>query len=132
LRQSDNDAEAVMWAELRSRRLNGFKFVREFPIGPYFADFACRECRLVVEVDGSHHANNPGDRERDRFMNDEGWAVARFWHIDVLRDKDAVLETLVQILDGRLTTATVNPEWRYSPSSAPSGHLLPANGEKGE
>lgn len=131
LRQTDNDAEAVMWSALRGRRLNGFKFVRQLPIGPYFADFACRENRLVVEVDGSHHAEKSDDRERDRYMNAEGWSVARFWHIDVLREKDAVLDTLVEILEGRLTAAAVSSEWRFSPSSAPSGHLLPAGGEKG-
>ncbi|PDT05485.1 DUF559 domain-containing protein, partial [Rhizobium sp. M1] len=46
LRQSDNDAEGKLWNELRDRRLNGHKFVRQLPIGPYFADFACRELRL--------------------------------------------------------------------------------------
>ena len=48
LRGVENDAEDKLWAELRSRRLNGFKFVRQYPIGPYYADFACRERNLVV------------------------------------------------------------------------------------
>ncbi len=56
LRQSDNDAEAKLWTELRNRRLNGYKFVRQVPIGKYFADFACRSEMLVVELDGSQHA----------------------------------------------------------------------------
>ncbi|RVL14378.1 endonuclease domain-containing protein, partial [Sinorhizobium meliloti] len=61
LRQSDNDAEALLWSELRDRRLNGFKFVRQVAVGPYFADFACRDERLVVEVDGSQHQIGSGD-----------------------------------------------------------------------
>ncbi|RWE59457.1 MAG: DUF559 domain-containing protein [Mesorhizobium sp.] len=53
LRKVENDAEEKLWSELRGRRLNGHKFVRQLPVGPYFADFACREANLVVEVDGS-------------------------------------------------------------------------------
>ena len=78
LRQSDNDAESVLWEELRARRLNDYKFVRQFPIGRYFADFACRERRLVVEVDGSQHADDLRDRHRDAFMVGEGWSILRF------------------------------------------------------
>ncbi len=55
LRQADNDAEAMMWSALKAKRLGGHKFVRQFPIGPYFADFLCRKHRLVVEIDGSQH-----------------------------------------------------------------------------
>jgi very-short-patch-repair endonuclease len=56
LRRTDNDAETKLWSQLRDRRLGGHKFVRQVPIGNYFADFACRDCMLVVEVDGSQHA----------------------------------------------------------------------------
>lgn len=60
LRQVENEAEHVLWQELRGRRLNGHKFVRQLPIGPYYADFACRQANLVVEVDGSQRAHQPG------------------------------------------------------------------------
>ncbi|MGK9053843.1 endonuclease domain-containing protein [Neorhizobium petrolearium] len=116
LRQSDNDAEARLWSELRGRRLNGFKFVRQFPIGPYFADFACRETRLVIEVDGSQHADNRYDRERDRFMNADGWSIVRFWNVDVLIDLAPVLETIVAILDGRLNEPVEAYDLRFSPA----------------
>jgi len=53
LRKVENAAEDLMWQELRGRRLNGYKFVRQLPIGPFFADFACREKNVVVEIDGS-------------------------------------------------------------------------------
>src|SRR5687767_14470999 len=56
LRQGDNQAEALLWLELKRRTLGGFKFTRQLPVGPYFADFACREKWLVVEIDGSQHA----------------------------------------------------------------------------
>jgi very-short-patch-repair endonuclease len=87
LRQTDNDAEAVLWAELRGRRLNGYKFVRQFPIGFYFADFACREEHVVIEVDGSQHAAPRADQVRDSFMVENGWSVIRFWNVDILQEK---------------------------------------------
>ena len=63
LRQAGNDAEDALWQELRGRRLNGFKFVRQLPIDRYFADFACRESKLVVELDGSQHSDSAYDRQ---------------------------------------------------------------------
>ncbi len=92
-----------MWSELRGRRLNGYKFVRQFPIGRYFADFACRDHHLVVEVDGSQHANRSGDSIRDMYMVANGWSVVRFWNTQVLKECGAVLETIVAILEKRLT-----------------------------
>ncbi len=113
LRQVDNDAETRLWSELRNRRLNGFKFVRQLAIGPYFADFACREKMLVVEVDGSQHADSLHDRRRDVLISSQGWAIVRFWNMDVLKDMPAVLETLVAILDGRLTERVDCRDLRY-------------------
>jgi very-short-patch-repair endonuclease len=75
LRKGDNLAEGRLWVELQDRRLGGFKFVRQFPIGPYFADFACREHRLVVELDGSQHADSEHDLRRDDFMTDAGYSL---------------------------------------------------------
>ncbi|MQW68010.1 DUF559 domain-containing protein [Sinorhizobium medicae] len=102
LRQADNDAEALLWSELRGRRLNGFKFVRQLPLGPYFADFGCRDERLVVEVDGSQHANRSGDIRRDEYMVATGWSVVRFWNMQIFNDRPSVLETIVAILEKRL------------------------------
>ena len=124
LRKVDNDAERALWAELRDRRLNGFKFVRQHGIGPFTADFACRERNLVVEVDGSQHEGSARDIRRDASMNVNGWNVLRVWHIDVLRDRRAVLETIVAALDGRLGERTVSNETKYLPAtSAPETGL---------
>ena len=102
LRQSDNEAESALWLELRDRRLNGHKFVRQFPIGSYFADFACRECQLVVEIDGSQHIDSKYDQTRDRFMVSNGWSVLRFWNVDVLKEREEVLETILAAIEERL------------------------------
>jgi very-short-patch-repair endonuclease len=114
LRKSENDAEERLWFHLRARRLNGLKFVRQLPIGPYFADFACREARLVVEIDGSQHAELAYDRRRDSYMTEEGWSVARFWNVDVLRETNDVLETIVAICEDRLLEDVVSTEFRFS------------------
>lgn len=102
LRQVDNDAEAALWSELRGRRLADWKFVRQFPIGSYFADFACRERRLVVELDGSQHLGSDYDRMRDHHMMDLGWSVLRFWSADGLRERDAVVATILAALQSEL------------------------------
>jgi very-short-patch-repair endonuclease len=62
LRSQPISAEAKLWAKLRNRQLGGFKFVRQAPIGPYFADFLCRERKVIVEVDGGTHGARPRRR----------------------------------------------------------------------
>ena len=116
LRQVENDAEEILWRELRGRRLNGFKFVRQLPIGPYFADFACRERLLVVEIDGSQHADSSYDRQRDRYMSQQGWSVVRFWNGCVLNEKASVLSTIVEILEGRLMEPVDAYDLRFVPA----------------
>lgn len=120
LRRSDNDAEARLWWAIRNRNLNGLKFVHQLPIGPYFADFACREKYFVIELDGSQHAGNAKDKIRDRYMNALGWSVARFWSGDVLAHLDAVEETIAAICDGRITELTDDREFRFYPAMTTS------------
>ena len=115
LRRNETDAEKVLWRELRGRNLNGFKFVRQYPIGPYIADFACREKALVVELDGAQHAENMRDVERTRYINRTGFSVIRFWNEEVLRERDNVLETIVAIVEDRLTEQC--EATRFSPTT---------------
>ncbi len=115
MRQAGNDAEALIWTELKRRKLGGYKFTRQFPIGTYFADFSCRERRLVVEIDGSQHAGSRRDGDRDNFMQAQGYSVLRFWTIDALKHRPAVLETILAALEGRLD-ATRAPDLRFLPA----------------
>ncbi len=116
LRKLQNEAEAALWSDLRSRRLNGHKFIRQHPIGPYFADFACRAKRLVVEVDGSQHVGSKADEARDRYMNEVGWSVLRVWSNEVLSQRQAVLETIAAALEGRLSEPVDARDFKYLPS----------------
>ena len=80
LRRDGSRAERKVWELLRSRRIEGTKFRRQHPIGPYFADFACVLRRLVIEIDGDHHAFQvEADTRRTKTMESEGWRVVRFW-----------------------------------------------------
>jgi very-short-patch-repair endonuclease len=128
LRQGGNEAEALLWLELKKRGLGGCRFTRQLPIGPFFADFACREKWLVVEIDGSQHADNPRDRVRDEFMRVQGYSVLRFWNADVLKHRRAVCETILAALDGRLTgdVAALDLRYVYSPPAPRSSAQLRA------
>jgi very-short-patch-repair endonuclease len=117
LRKTENDAEGMLWSALRNHRLNGHKFVRQVPIGRFFADFACRPTRLVVEVDGSQHAESVADGARDTFMVAEGWSVLRFWNTDVLRRRDEVLETILAALEYRLDSDVIATDLRFIASA---------------
>ncbi|MGB3831079.1 MAG: DUF559 domain-containing protein [Mesorhizobium sp.] len=113
LRQGGNQAEALLWLELKNRKLGGYRFTRQLPIGPYFADFACRERWLVIEVDGSQHADSAHDRAGDDFMQSLGYSVLRLWNTDVLKHREAVCETILAALAGRLVENTDAFDLRY-------------------
>jgi very-short-patch-repair endonuclease len=83
LRRDATDAELKLWNRLRARTINGFKFVRQEPIGPFFVDFICREQRLIIEVDGGQHATDKRDAIREQWLVDRGYRVLRFWNNDV-------------------------------------------------
>ncbi len=98
LRRNPTEAEKRLWRALRSR-LPGFKWRRQMPVGPYFADFACFAERLVVELDGGQHADaGEYDATRTRFIGSQGYRVMRFWNNDVMDNVDGVLETIEQAL----------------------------------
>jgi very-short-patch-repair endonuclease len=101
LRSNATREERKMW-ELLSRYRP--KFTRQLPIGPYVADFACREARLVIEIDGGQHAESERDKVRDDWLRREGWTVIRVWNSDV-RDNpggaaEAILARAAECLGG--------------------------------
>ncbi|MFA6033025.1 MAG: endonuclease domain-containing protein [Myxococcota bacterium] len=95
LRREMTEAEDRLWWELRDRRLDRIKFRRQVPIGKYVADFVCAEARLIVEIDGSQHADSDPDRIRTAQLEAEGFRVLRFWNDDVLKDMNAVCDTII-------------------------------------
>jgi len=108
LRADMPDAEQCLWRGLRNRQLHGARFRRQHPIGPFIADFACVEHRLVIEVDGGHHAEREGaDAARTEYLRRDGWRVLRYWNNDVLRNCDVVLENIAaKIAEGTSPTGS--------------------------
>ncbi len=95
LRQNRTDAEGLLWHFLRNRQLDGYKFRRQQPIGPYIADFACLSEKLLIELDGGHHAQRSShDTKRDRYLQDRGYKVLRVWNNDVFGNCFGVLERI--------------------------------------
>ena len=97
LRREQTEAEKQLWSYLRAGRLNGHKFRRQQPIGPYIADFVCQQARLVVELDGSQHADSPHDAKRDAFLRSRGYQVLRFWNSDLQANRAGVLEAILTV-----------------------------------
>jgi very-short-patch-repair endonuclease len=102
-RLNSTDVECVPWRLLRDRRLNGTKFRRQVPIGPYIVDFAAIQHHLVVDLDGGQHADNVRDKRRDAFLTAEGWRVLRFWNNEVLQNRNGVLENILSALTPTLS-----------------------------
>ena len=91
--------------------MNGHKFSRQVPLGPYVADFVCREHRLIIELDGSQHADSEHDLVRTRWLNAHGYSVLRFWNTAVLQERRSVLDTIVAALENRLTSRADNNQF---------------------
>jgi very-short-patch-repair endonuclease len=117
LRHSDTLAEKLAWKVLRSRQVLRYKFRRQHPIGNTIVDFCCLPLRLVVELDGSIHAqpsNVPRDVRRQRYLEDLGYRVARFSNGTVLKAPEEftskVKELIAQLEDLRVLKRTKHPQ----------------------
>jgi very-short-patch-repair endonuclease len=101
LRLEQTDAERILWRHLRNRQMRAAKFRRQFPLGPYFADFCSPERRLIVELDGAQHfERTQEDEARTSFLNSRGYRVLRFWNNQVLESVEEVLNAIEQCLAG--------------------------------
>jgi very-short-patch-repair endonuclease len=121
LRRTETLAEGRLWQNLRDRRLDGLKFVRQATVGPYVADFLCREHKLIVEVDGATHASDDdirSDGRRTAHLGRLGYKVIRLQNIEVFEAMDMALSVIREAL-------------HHLPSPAPHGaeRPLPRAGE---
>ena len=101
LRETMTDAERALWYHLRAKRLLGWKFRRQQPIGNYIVDFVCFEAKLVVELDGGQHAEQAdadADARRTAWLESQDFRVLRFWDDAVLKETDAVLGEILRNL----------------------------------
>lgn len=108
-RRNSTKPEKICWELLRGRRLAGIKFRQQHPIGPYFADFACLSAKLVIEIDGEHHAfQQQRDTRRTAFMESRGWRVLRFWAVEVLESPEGIWVAIEAALKGQWLTPSPN------------------------
>jgi very-short-patch-repair endonuclease len=99
LRRDLTEPEQKLWHLLRSRRLAHVKFRRQAPIGPWIADFVSHEFKLIIEADGSQHADSPRDTQRDTDLAQRGYRVLRFWNNDIMQNTEGVLERILEAVE---------------------------------
>ena len=113
LRKESTDAERWLWQRLRHRELLGWKFRRQHPIGRYIVDFVCIEKRIIIELDGSQHAENQiTDSARSEYLKEKGYQVLRFWNNDVLVRGEAVLNAILSCLNENAPSPRPSPPKR--------------------
>jgi len=106
LRKNQTPAESLLWSQLRSRQLSGFKFRRQHIIDNYILDFYCRDAKLAIEIDGGQHAEDENlkrDNLQTEHLNQKGIQVLRFWNDDVLKHLDEVVEEIDATLKDIMT-----------------------------
>lgn len=104
-RQTSTPAEAKMWSVLRGRQIENCKFRRQQPIGDYIADFCCEEMSLIIELDGSQHADAvQQDSKRTLELENMKYLVLRFWNNQILQELEGVIDTIIETI--RIARAT--------------------------
>jgi very-short-patch-repair endonuclease len=101
LRRNATSAESKLWSHLRNRQLDSFKFVRQEPIGPFIADFLCRQRKLIIEIDGATHSTDDEvarDASRTRYLEERSYTVIRFHNEDIYHAIDFVVEAIRKAL----------------------------------
>ena len=118
LRKNATPAERKLWAALSNRQFCGVRFNRQVVIRPYICDFVARSQRLVIELDGGHHADRIDyDKSRTAFLEARGYRVLRFWNNDVLNNIEGVLARIELALNDMPSPSRL----RRSSPPAPAG-----------
>jgi len=100
LRRNQTEHESKLWYNLRSRFLDDLKFRRQYKIGKYIVDFYCPAKKLVIELDGGHHAEKENiikDNQRQKWIENKGYRVLRFENSEIDKNLDGVLEKIMEI-----------------------------------
>jgi len=91
LRNRSTSAEATLWNFLKSKRIEGRKFRRQYSIGNYIVDFCCPSEKLIIELDGDPHGEYhriQKDENRDKYLESLGFIVLRFENRFVFQDPE--------------------------------------------
>jgi len=104
LRKRMTVAEKNLWLMLRQRRLRGYHFRKQAPLGQYIVDFICHEAKIIIEIDGGQHNEDRviiEDQKRTRWLNEQGYIVQRFWNNEIIGQLDAVLNVILELCNKR-------------------------------
>ncbi len=94
LRRDATEVEKKLWQQLRQPPFKQHHFRRQATIGPYFADFASHQLKIVIEVDGGQHVDNATDESRTFHLASEGYRVLRFWNNEIIENMSGVLSAI--------------------------------------
>lgn len=125
LRRDSTEAERIIWSALRAHRLQGAHFRRQAPIGPFIVDFICHGMKLIIEIDGGQHFSDDGERHdarRSAYLTAKGFRILRFSNLDVMLNRDGVLETIAVQVTGTPSSTSAPPP---QPSPARGGGRKP-------
>ena len=121
MRSAPTEAEHRLWQILRAKRFAGHKFKRQLPIDHYIADFACLASRLIIEADGSQHADSARDERRDAYLRAQGFRILRFWNNEIFDNEEGVTARIFDALHSPLPNPSP-AEGRGAFSGAPDGY----------
>jgi len=116
LRRDSTVVERRLWYRLRRVQIDGHRFRRQHPAGPYMLDFYCPELRLAIELDGGQHnfaAEIGRDQRRDAWLAARGVVVLRFWNSDIIENMTGVLEKIA-IVAGEIAAQDATRTTRWS------------------
>jgi very-short-patch-repair endonuclease len=95
LRKSGNLSEVLLWEHLKAKKMNGYQFMRQKPIGNYIVDFFCSRLKLVIEIDGeSHNEKLEEDILRQQKLESLGLSFLRFYDQDVKKNLSGVIKAI--------------------------------------
>jgi len=103
MRREMTKAELRLWTQLRKPGIEGLRFRRQTPIGPFIVDFFCPEKKLIVEVDRGQHgyaARERHDSARDAWLTEQGYKVIRFWNRNVMQNIGGVCLSILAASKG--------------------------------
>ena len=129
MRTSLNLTELLVWSRLRGRGIDGWKFRRQQPIGPYFVDFYCPAARLVIEIDGPSHDGDASwayDERRQALLEMLGYRVVRINVADISRDFESVLDGIYwELVERERMGFSKRPRRSASPAPPPAAPAPP-------
>ena len=112
MRKAMTPAEKAAWRVLRYDELGKLHFRRQAPFGPYVLDFVSHAARLVVEIDGSHHADaaqQEHDAKRTAYIEAQGYRVLRAWNHEATRNGDGLYLTVLAMAKETPAAARLAP-----------------------